>query len=287
MSSSKSVQLSNYRDYLILKNYSQRTIETYYRFTSTFLDYCCDQKDPSLFFKDYSRKFLLSLKAKGYSWPTINGYYSAIKLFCIKVLKRDWDVEHLPRPITSKKLPRILSQEEVVKLIESPRSFKHRVIIILMYATGLRISEVLHLKLSDIDSDRKEIFINQGKGNKDRMVQVPTKILNLLRIYYKMYQPKVYLFEGQGETSRRYSASSIRKILKRAQVDSQIAKKVSPHTLRHCYATHHLECGTDIVFLKEQLGHTNLNTTTVYIHLCRTRYRHVNHPIDQLTIKIL
>ncbi len=287
MSNSKSVVTCQYQDYLVLKNYSKRTIDTYSRFTRDFLDYCSDHRGLSLSFEDYARKYLLSLQARDCSWSTINGNYSAIKILCVKVLKKEWKVDHLPRPKSIKNLPRILSQKEIIRLIESPRSFKHRTIIMLMYVTGLRISEVLHLKLSDIDSDRKEIFVNQGKGHKDRMVQVPSKLLDLLRQYYKVYQPKVYLFEGRGKTTRRYSAGSINKILSRTREKCKIAKTISPHTLRHCYATHHLECGTDLVFLKEQLGHTNIRTTAKYIHLCRERHRHVNHPIDQLTIKIL
>ena len=133
------------------------------------------------------------------SWSSINGYYSAIKILCVKILRKEWNVDHLPRAKTAKKLPRILSQNEVVRLIESPHSLKHRMIIMLMYATGLRISEVLHLRLCDIDSDRNEIYVNQGKGAKDRIVRVPSKLIDILRVYYKRYRPKEYLFEGQGQ----------------------------------------------------------------------------------------
>lgn len=275
-----------YQDYLILKNYSPRTVESYLRFGREFLDYCGRHKNLSLTYEDYARKYLLSLQKKGFCWTTINVYYSSLKLLCLKVFRKDWNVENLPRPRMPKTLPRILSIEEVIRLIESPRSLKHRIIILLMYSTGLRISEVLQLKIIDIDSNRLEIYVNQGKGQKDRMVAIPSKLLKLLREYYKKYHPKEYLFEGQGST-RQYSASSIRAILIRAQKNAKISKRVSPHTLRHCYATHHLECGTDIVFLKEQLGHTNLKTTARYIHLCRTRNRYIHHPIEQVAINIL
>ena len=256
MSASKSVHLSDYNEFLILKNYSQRTIHSYMRFVGEFLDYCKEVKKPSLLFENYVRSFLLKLQARGMSWSSINGYYSAIKILCVKVLRKEWNVDHLPRAKTAKKLPRILSQNEVVRLIESPRSLKHRMIIMLMYATGLRISEVLHLRLCDIDSDRNEIYVNQGKGAKDRIVRVPSKLIDILRVYYKRYRPKEYLFEGQGG-SVKYSESSIRKIIIRARSKSKISKHVSPHSLRHCYATHHLECGTDIVFCNYSGGHAD------------------------------
>jgi site-specific recombinase XerD len=278
--------VSCYRDYLILKNYSPRTVKSYLRFVREFLEYASQHKDESLSFEEYSRNFLLSLNARHLSWSTINSYYSAMKILCEKVLRIDWKVSYIPRPKTSKMLPRILSQEEVIRLIESPRSLKHRIIIALLYATGLRISEVIHLKLGDIDSDRMEIYVRQGKGKKDRMVVIPAKLLYLLRMYYKRYRPKEYLFEGQGE-NRIYSQTSVRKILRSAQIKAKIAKTVSPHMMRHCYATHHLECGTDLVFLKEQLGHTNLKSTSRYIHLCQTRQRNINHPIDQIMIDII
>ena len=171
-------------------------------------------------------------------------------------------------------------------MIEAPSNLKHRVIIAFIYATGLRISETLNLKLSDIDSDRLELFIHQGKGNKDRIVRIPQKLLQLLRVYYKKYKPKNYLFEGAIE-AQRYSSGSVRKILLRARKQTKITKPVSPHTLRHCYATHHLENGTDLVYLKEQLGHSKLMTTAKYIHLCQKRQRHINHPFEKLTINIL
>jgi site-specific recombinase XerD len=172
-----------------------------------------------------------------------------------------------------------------VRLIEAPRYFKHRVLIAFMYATGLRISEVLKIKLSDIDADRLELFVRQGKGNKDRIVRIPQKLLDLLRVYYKRFKPNEYLFEGATK-AQGYSYGSVRKIIHRATSAAKITKSVSPHTMRHCYATHHLENGTDLVYLKEQLGHSKLMTTAKYIHLCQERQRHINHPIEKLTINI-
>lgn len=283
--SSMVAYLKEYEEYLTLKNYSKGTITVYLSSLRLFFDYCNKNRDASFDFQEYSRRYILDLRSRGISWSTVNIQYSSLKLFCIKVKRDKWDVDYLPRPKESKRLPRILSQQEVIRLIEAPRYFKHRVIIAFMYATGLRISEVLNTKLSDIDSDRLELFIRQGKGKKDRIVIIPEKLLILLRVYYRKYKPKQYLFEGATK-AQRYCYGSVRKIIHRARSGAKITKPVSPHTLRHCYATHHLENGTDLVYLKEQLGHSKLMTTAMYIHLCHKRQRYINHPFDKLTIQI-
>lgn len=157
----------------------------------------------------------------------------------------------------------------------------------MFYATGVRKSELVNIKISDIDSDRLELFVCQGKGNKDRIVQLPSCVIPILRVYYKAYRPKEYLFEGQSQSSSKYSTSSIDKILGRAKLNTKIRKRVCAHALRHCYATHHLESGTDLVFIKEQLGHRNLSTTEKYLHLCSEIPRQIHHPIEQLHLQVL
>ncbi len=283
--SSTTTYLKRYNEYLTLKNYSSGTITIYLSTLRIFFKYCKEHSEATIDFQEYARRYILDVQSRGFSWSTINIQYSSLKLFCIKIKRDKWDVDHLPRPKKSKLLPRILSQQEVVRLIETPSNLKHRVIIAFMYATGLRISEALNIKLSDIDSDRLELFIHQGKGYKDRIVRIPEKLLDLLRVYYKKYKPKKYLFEG-AIAAQRYSGASVRKIILKARSGAKITKPVSPHTLRHCYATHHLENGTDLVYLKEQLGHSKLMTTAKYIHLCQKRQRHINHPFEKLTINI-
>jgi integrase/recombinase XerD len=283
--SSAITYLKLFSEYLTLKNYSNGTITIYLSTLRIFFNYCKEHGDAAFDFQEYARRYILDIRGRGLSWSTVNIQYSSLKLFCIKIKRDKWDVDYLPRPRKSKLLPRILSQLEVVRLIEAPRYFKHRVLIAFMYATGLRVSEVLNIKLSDIDADRLELFIHQGKGNKDRLVRMPEKLLNLLRVYYKKYKPQQYLFEGVRE-AQSYSYGSIRKIIHRARSAAKITKPVSPHTLRHCYATHHLESGTDLVYLKEQLGHSKLMTTAKYIHLCHKRQQHINHPFEKLTINI-
>lgn len=276
-----------YSDYMELANYSPQTIKSYTSTINNFFSFVRINIGMNEGFMDYCRAYLLFLKRSDLSWSTINMKYSALKLFCTKILDDDWDIEELPRPKQEKKLIRILSQQEVGRLLETPSLLKHRTILYLFYATGIRISELVNLKLGDIDSDRLELFIRLGKGNKDRIVDIPSCVIPVLRSYYRLFKPKEYLFEGQSKTRKQYSKSSINKILSRARKTANITKRLTPHTLRHCYATHHLENGTDLVYIKEQLGHKDISTTEKYLHLCGEIRRQINHPIEELQIDIL
>ena len=195
-----------------------------------------------------------------------------------------WSLKKLPRPKKDKKLPTILSKEDVARLISAAPTLKYQVFLTFLYATGARLSEAYNLKFEGIDSDRMQITIRQGKGGKDRVVQMNIRLLGLLREYYKAYKPEVYLFNGRRKGDR-YSSSAGQWSIRRAKVLAGIEKKFSLHTLRNCYATHHLELGTDLVYLQEQLGHKNIKTTAKYIRLCMERYRKINHPLDVIQIK--
>ena len=148
----------------------------------------------------------------------------------------------------------MISKSEVLKIIESCKHLKHRALLVTLYGTGMRAGELSNLKLVDIDSDRLQLRIRRGKGAKDRYVQVPMELLEYLRVYYKKYKPKTYLFNGMKKGSR-LQVGSMRWPIREARRKLKIDKKISPHTLRHCYATHHLEDGTDLVFLQQNLGH--------------------------------
>lgn len=154
-----------------------------------------------------------------------------------------------------------------------------------IYVSGIRLSEAIFLKIEDIDGDRNQIRINKGKGNKDRLVLIPDCLLEILRIYYTKVKPVEYLFNGK-EKGRPYSPRAVQLTMQEAKKLAGVNKKGSIHTLRNCYATHHLECGTDLVFLQEQMGHKNLRTTIRYIGLCVERNRYINHPINGMNIKL-
>ena len=195
----------------------------------------------------------------------------------------DWSLTKLPRPKKDKKLPSILSKEDVVKIIESAPTFKQQVMLSFIYATGVRLSEAVEMKIEDIDGNRHQVRVNKGKGNKDRLILIPDVLLLLLREYYKKENPEVYLFNGIIK-GKAYSPRSVQLMMQEAKKRAKIIKKGSIHTLRNCYATHHLEGGTDLVFLQEQMGHKNLRTTIRYIGLCVERHKYIKHPIDHLTI---
>ena len=187
---------------------------------------------------------------------------------------------HIDRPRKQEKLPVVLSVEEIKRIINSIENLKHRAIIITIYSGGLRISELLELKISDIQSDRGLILIRNAKGKKDRTTLLGIKTLDILREYYKEYNPKEYLFEGIN--GGKYSSTSIQKILKKALYKTKIIKPVSIHTLRHSFATHLLEKGTNLRYIQTLLGHSSPKTTEVYTRVSTIDIEKIKNPIDIL-----
>lgn len=282
-------QISGYvqdlKDWLQLRNYSAATISAYGSALRQFLEWReREELGPELSQKD-AKRYLLHRYDEGRKWQTINGDYSAMQKLYTHVLGKDWNVDHIPRPKKEGSLPRVLSKEEVKRLLESGVCFKHQVFMVLLYSTGLRLSEALNLKLTDIDGDRGQIRVLKGKGAKDRYVALPDKLLHLLRDYYRAYRPQEYLFNGKYKGSK-WAQRSAQHAVEQARKQAKIAREVSPHILRHCYATHHLEGGTNLVYLKEQLGHKNLKTTARYVHLCVNYHRQVNHPLEQMKLQL-
>jgi len=180
------------------------------------------------------------------------------------------------------RLPAVLSEEEVISILRQIINLKHKCIIYLIYSGGLRLSEVVHLKISDIDSHRKVITINGAKGKKDRISLLSDAVLALLREYYKQYKPKEWLFEGQ--KGGKYSPKSVQKIFQAACIKSGIKKHATIHTLRHSFATHLLEHGTDLRYIQELLGHKNSKTTEIYTHITKKGWDKIESPIDYLEI---
>jgi integrase/recombinase XerD len=175
----------------------------------------------------------------------------------------------------------VLGKQEIKAIIEAPTNLKHRAMLSLIYACGLRRSELLNLSLSDVLSDRNLLFIRQSKGKKDRVVPISDKIIEMLREYYKAYKPKAWLFEGQFPNSK-YSEKSLENVLKQSLVKAKIKKKVSLHWLRHSYATHLLESGTDLRYIQELLGHSSSRTTEIYTHVSTQSLQQIRSPFDDL-----
>lgn len=273
-----------YHKYLVLRNFQPSTTTMYCRAVRKYYEFCDQSFQGEPITQDLAQEYLLTRLQAGKSWSTINAEYSALRKYFKVILSYPWSLTKMPRPKRDKALPAILSKEEVAKLISHAPTFKHQVFLSFLYGTGVRLSEATHVKLNDIDSKRMQIHIHRGKGAKDRKVLLNDRLLDLLRSYYKVYHPTEYLFNGQ-KKGHPYSSSAAQWSIRRGRSLAGITRRCTIHTLRNCYATHHLELGTDLVFLQEQLGHKNLKTTAKYIRLCIERYRNICHPIDHITIQ--
>jgi site-specific recombinase XerD len=262
------------------RHYSPRSIKTYLSLVSVVSVHFGKSPDligiPEL--KDYLFKRIETDKL---SVSSINQTISAFKILFKDVLGRDWDPIRIKRPRRPKLLPVVFSKEEVSLILSSIRNRKHYCLIALTYASGLRMGEVISLKPCDIDSDRMQLKVRGGKGYKDRYTLLPQQLLVQLRDYFRRYRPAIYLFEGQ-EPGKPYSATSARCILKKAMFKAGIKKKACFHTLRHSFATHLLEQGTNIRYIQELLGHQSLKTTTVYLHVSNLNPSLVKSPFDEL-----
>jgi site-specific recombinase XerD len=256
-----------------IKNYSQG-IGLFFRFMKNKNPEQITNEDLELFNKDYiiSNKFSASFQS---------GVINAVKLFFSNRLKRKLEPELVKRPKQPKILPHVLSKEEVKAILHAHQNVKHRAMLILIYACGLRRGELLNLKLTDIDSQRGVLRVNQGKGAKDRIIPISEKVLELLREYYKYEKPTKYLFEGT-TSGQTYSPTSLQEVLKSAVKKSAIKKPVTLHWLRHSYATHLLESGTDLRFIQELLGHSSSKTTEIYTHVSQKSLQKIKSPFDDL-----
>jgi site-specific recombinase XerD len=188
----------------------------------------------------------------------------------------------ISRPREEQFLPEVLSQQEITKILNATENLKHKAIIITIYSAGLRISEAINLKIKDIDSNRMQIRVEQAKGKKDRYTLLGNKTLEILRKYVAEYKPKIWLFEGsKGE---QYAPRSIQEILKKSVSKTDIKKRISVHTLRHSFATHLLEAGTDLRYIQSLLGHANSKTTEIYTHITTKGFDQIKNPLDNLEI---
>lgn len=210
-----------------------------------------------------------------------NQIINAIKLLFREVLKSEIELEKIQRPRRHKRLPNILSKNEVSLIINAPTNTKHKTMLSLIYACGLRRGELLNIRPADVDSNRRIIIIRNAKGKRDRIVPITPKILAMLREYYKEYKPKTWLFEG-AEPGEQYTASSLQKVLKNALRKVKISKPVTLHWLRHSYATHLLETGTDLRYIQELLGHKSSRTTEIYTHVSTKELQNIRSPFDDL-----
>lgn len=248
--------------------YAESTISTYSFYVGQFLDQidCAPSKITTQHLKEYLEGFDFTSKSQQ------NQIISSLKFFFEKVLEKKHKFPNLSRPRKEKQLPKIIDQELIISKIHQVTNLKHKAIIALAYSDSLRISEVINLKIEDVDSKRMIIHIRKSKGNKDRIVKLTKNLLDILRAYVREYRPKVYLFNGQSKLN--YSATSCRNIVKR-----NISKSMRFHDLRHASATHCIENGDDIYKLKDHLGHKSIKTTEIYLHLSMKSRQSMHLPI--------
>ena len=270
-------QVRLFKKYLVGRRYSKSTIDTYTSFVASFLHF--SQKDiDKLETIDVERYFEEVLAKNDRAISTHRQFIGALKQFKEMYPDLRFEVSESMRPKPSRLLPVVLSKQEVVEILRATKNLKHRATLAMIYACGMRISEVINLKLSDIDFDRMQVRISQAKGRKDRYTVLARSLLPLLENYFATYRPKHYFIEGQ--QGSKYSPESIRSFLHRSCKAAGIKKRVTPHTLRHSYATHLLEGGTDIRYIQELLGHNDPKTTMIYTHISRKDINQIQSPLD-------
>ncbi len=251
-----------------IRNYSPRTISSYISsLTRLSLHYHLSPDLLSLEqFKDYLSERIAADKISN---STINQAIGAWRILQCDILRHEWTDFKVKRPRSKKKIPEVLSPSQVSALLSSISNVKHHALIALAYATGMRRNEILGLKIEDIDSARSVIIVRQGKGGKQRQIPIKNSLLNILRKYYKKYRPARFLFEGY-RPDMQYSPTSFGNILRKAALKSKVNKRVTPHTLRHSFATHMLEQGINLKQLQLILGHNAMKTTSIYLHVADT-----------------
>jgi len=263
--------------------YSLNTIDTYTYMFRDFINYYPDKELGDITEEEIVLYLQYLVTERKVSTSYQNQAINAIKFYYERVLGGRRKVYMIERPREEKFLPEVLSQEEVTALLNATDNLKHKAILMTIYSGGLRISELINLKIKDIDSDRMQIRIEQAKGKKDRYTLLGQKTLEVLRSYVKQYQPQEWLFEGMNHGP--YSETSIKKALRTALDKTKITKHVSPHTLRHSFATHLLEMGTDLRYIQNLLGHQSSKTTEIYTHITVKGFDQIKNPLDRLDIK--
>ena len=278
----KAYLINKYKHQLILKNYSERTVDAYLISLNNFLQYVQKNEFKNITATQIEDYFYYCKVELNYSYSAMKQHLASVKFLYKEVLKKEVDFDFNIKMKKPSTIPVVLSIEEVQRLFNSFTNLKHKAIFTLCYSAGLRLSEILNIKISDIDSDRMQIRIEQAKGKKDRYSILSPKVLDLLRSYVSEYRPEVYLFEGQN--GGKYSSSSVQQLMRAHRKKANINKKATPHTLRHSFATHLLDNGTDIRFIQELLGHKHISTTQIYTHVSSRTLKDIKSPIENLEL---
>jgi integrase/recombinase XerD len=279
-------EINTFIDWMKQKRYSKNTIDSYFDALQTFFRFHMNKPLEEIDNEDIFRFNKEHILAKGYSESYQTQMVSALKLFYINRQKRKVVVEDIERPKKSKRLPKVISKEEVQSLINRTKNIKHKSMLALIYSCGLRRSELLHLEIHDVDSKRGLLIIRDSKGRKDRVAPLSETMVKMLRIYYKQYRPKKFLFEGF-KAGGDYSAESLQQVFQKGKSLAGIKKPFTLHGLRHSYATHLLESGTDLRYIQQILGHQSSRTTEIYTHVSKKQLQKIKSPLDDLELDIM
>lgn len=272
-------------DDLKVRNRSSRTIQSYIAHVAKFARYF--GRSPELLGPEEIRQFQVYLvEQRRVSWSNFNQAVCALRFLYRHTLGRDWAVAHIPFPRQPKKLPVVLSQAEVIRFLDAIKKIKFRAILMTAYAAGLRLSEVTHLRVSDIDSQRMVIRVRQGKGQKDRYLMLSPTLLQVLRLYWRAEQPTDWLFPSHKDQQQPISKEVVQRACRQAGLDAGIRKPVTVRMLRHCFATHLLESGKDIRIIQTLLGHSNVSTTQIYTHVSAKTVRATESPLELLAYPV-
>ncbi|RIV32433.1 integrase [Flagellimonas lutimaris] len=274
--------LNNFKTIMELKRYSSNTIVTYVGLLKTFFEsnHLNSHKLEDASEKEIIPIMIAHINARNYGYTSQKQFISALRLFFMEVFRKKMDFQSIYPTQKPHSLPNILSQSEIRMLLKSVSNLKHKAMLTTIYALGLRSGELLRLKISHIDSDRMLVSIIASKGKKDRIVMLPPKLLQLLRKYFKEYRPTNYLFEGR--QGGMYSSASLNKVFTMTKQRAGIIKHATLHTLRHSFATHLLEKGTDVRIIQKLLGHNNIGTTLLYTKVSNNVIGQVRSPLEDL-----
>jgi len=264
---------------LKLRGYSPETRKAYVGHVKRFARFI--GVPPNRTEEKHIKEYLLFLLNKKCSHSFINQTVSALKLFFSRILGKSEIVFNLPRPKREKKLPNVINMEEFWAILKAVKNLKHRAIILLTYSSGLRLSEVVNLKIKDIDVERGLIHIRQAKGRKDRYTVLSQAAWQIINVYINNFAPRDWLFPG-ANPEQHLSKRSVQKVLEQACLKAGLQKAVSPHTLRHSFATHLLESGTDLRYIQELLGHASTKTTEIYTHVSKHNIEKIESPLDKI-----
>jgi len=265
---------------LELKGYSAGTVKLYLANVRNFAKYF--NKSPELLGENEIRHYLhYCITERHFSEVYVNTIHASLKFIYTKTLGREWSRTNLSRVKQYRKLPNVLSKGEVKAIFDVTKNLKHKAMLMTIYGAGLRVSEVANLAITDIDSKNMQIKVRKGKGKKDRYTFLSEANLIILRQYFRKYQPTILLFPGQNP-NKPLSLRTIQLVVRDSAKKAGITKQVTPHTLRHCFSTHSLENGTDIYYIQKLLGHSNISTTTIYLHMRRLDLINIKSPLDTL-----